>query len=87
MSFTDNFSIAQWAELARIRGRFEQASANLMAVEKLMDENMLQPLIAALKVGDEEKARGFFRLIPGDCVLKVFAMDAFRQAGVKYETG
>lgn len=70
------------AELVSLRAQHDKAQAELMRIEKLLDQHGLAPIRKALAAGVAKEARRILRLMPPDSVTFVFGMDAFRQAGV-----
>lgn len=69
-----DFSIAQ---------QYEEAYAVYSAMAKKLDEHFLPRIHELLTDRQHDEARAVFRRIPSESVTKVFALDAFRQAGVK----
>lgn len=64
-----------------VRKVMEDANAAMNAAEKLVQEHFMPRLHAAIAAGEQQAALGIVAAIPSDCVTKVFALDAIRQAG------
>lgn len=64
--------------------RFRAARATYDAVSREIELHALPLVRQALAENDAHKARAIAHKIPGDAIARIFAMDAFREAGVPW---